>query len=120
MPIELREENEGRILDVGLLGTLVKEDYPPFIAEFQRLVRLHGKVRVLLDMARFHGWNTGALWEEVKFDLQHLGKIERMAVVGEKKWQEAIARFAKVLLPADTRYFDENDAAQARVWVAGP
>lgn len=120
MPIELREENGGKILEVGLVGTLVKEDYPPLIGEFHRLVALQGKIRVLLDMSRFHGWDAGALWEEIKFDLQHLNEMERLAVIGDKKWQHAIARFAEAVLPTATRYFDEADAAQARAWVAEP
>ncbi len=120
MPIELREENNGKILDVGLVGTLEKEDYPRLIREFRRLVALHAKIRVLLDMSRFQGWDAGALWEEIKFDLQHLKEMERLAVVGEKRWQHAIAGFAGAVFPAATRYFDESDAAQARAWVAGP
>lgn len=118
MPIELREESGGKILDVGLVGILVREDYPPLIGEFRRLVALQGKIRVLLDMSRFHGWDAGGLWEEIKFDLQHLNEMERLAVIGDKKWQHAIAGFAEAMLPTATRYFEVTDAAQAREWVA--
>lgn len=120
MPIEMREENGGRILDVGLIGTLENEDYPPLIGEFRRLAGLYGKIRVLLDMTRFHGWDAGALWEEMKFDLQHLDEMDRLAVIGDKKWQHAIAGFAKAVFPAATRYFDLADAARARAWIAEP
>lgn len=120
MPIELREENGGRILDVTLIGTLVKEDYGTLLATFQRDVALHGKLRVLLDMTRFHGWDAGGLWEEVKFDLKHLNEMDRLAVIGEKRWQQAIAGFAKAMMPAATRYFDVSETAQARAWIAEP
>lgn len=120
MPIEQKEEAGGRILDVRLIGTLVKDDYPPLIAEFQRLVRQHGAIRILLDMAEFRGWNAGGLWEEIKFDLQHLAEMDRLAVIGEKQWQHAIASLAKPFTPATTRYFDVADAAQARAWIAEP
>lgn len=120
MPIEMREENGGGILDVALIGTLVKEDYGPLIATFQRLVRLHGTIRVLLDMTQFHGWEPGAMWEEIKFDLQHMAEMDRLAVIGEKKWQHAISTFAKPFTPATTRYFDGAGAAQARAWIAAP
>jgi hypothetical protein len=33
----------------------VKEDYEHFVPEFERLVRQHGKLRVLFDMTGFHG-----------------------------------------------------------------
>lgn len=120
MPIELSEENGGRILDVTLIGTLVKEDYGASLAAFRRNVALHGKLRVLLDMTRFHGWDAGGLWEEVKFDLKHLNEMDRLAVIGEKRWQQAITAFAKAMLPAATRYFDASQAAQARDWIAEP
>lgn len=118
MPIEMRETQGGRILEVDLVGTLTKEDYGPLVSEFQRLVHAHGKLRVLLDMTRFHGWHAEAMWEEVKFDLEHLNEMERMAVVGEKQWQHAIASFAKPFTPAEIRYFDAAESAQARDWVA--
>ena len=120
MPIEMREESGGKVLEVELIGTLVKADYPPLIGEFRRLAGLYGKIRVLLDMSSFHGWEPGALWEEMKFDLQHLDEMERLAVVGDTKWEHAIAELAKAVFPSATRYFDIEDAAQARAWIAGP
>lgn len=120
MPIELGEENGGRILDVTLIGTLVKTDYGMLLAAFQRNVAMHGKLRVLLDMTRFHGWDAGGLWEEVKFDLKHIHEMDRLAVIGEKHWQQATTSFAQAMLPAATRYFDVSEAPQAQTWIAEP
>lgn len=50
MPIQLREENEGRTLVVHVRGKLAAADYEHFVPEFTRLVGLHGKLRVLFDM----------------------------------------------------------------------
>lgn len=120
MPIELSSEQNGRILVVDLIGTLVKDDYKPLSEKFMRLAAEYGKIRVLLDMTRFKGWDTAALWEEAKFDLHHLNKMERLAIVGEKNWQHAIASGAKPFTPAEVRYFEAADAAQARQWIAAP
>ncbi len=87
MPIQLNEENGGKFLVVHVTGTLVKADYGPFVSEFERLLRLHGKLRVLFDMTGLHGWDAGAAWEDLKFDLKHFADIERLAMVGDKKWQ---------------------------------
>ena len=38
-------------------------------------------------MTGFQGWDAGAAWEDLKFDLKHFGDIERLAMVGDKKWQ---------------------------------
>ena len=85
MPIQLREENEGKTLVVHVSGKLATADYEHFVPEFTRLVGLHGKLRVLFDMTDFHGWTAGALWEDTKFAMHHFSDIERLAFVGEKK-----------------------------------
>jgi len=120
MPVELQEENGGLVLNVKLAGTLVKEDYAELLAAFQRGVDRYGKMRVLLDMTRFRGWDAGGLWEEVKFDLKHLNDMERLAAIGEKRWQQVLTVFACSMLPSATRYFDASEAEQARAWIAEP
>ena len=50
MPIQLHEEDGGKILVVHVSGKLVTADYEHFVPEFERLVRLHGTLRVLFDM----------------------------------------------------------------------
>ena len=117
MPIQLNEGNGGKFLVVHVLGTLVKADYGPFVSEFERLLRLHGKLRVLFDMTGFHGWDAGAAWEDLKFDIKHFGDIERLAMVGDKKWQHGMAAFFQPFTKATTRYFDEDDAVAARRWL---
>ena len=92
MPIQLNEENGGRILVVHVSGKLAKADYDHFVPEFERLVRQYGKLQLLFDMTGFHGWEAGALWEDIKFDMKHFAHIERLAMVGEKKWHAAAAR----------------------------
>lgn len=117
MAIEFSEENDGKILVVHVLGTLVRADYGPFVSEFERLLRLHGKLHVLFDMTGFHGWDAGAVWEDIKFDIKHFGDIERLAMVGDKKWQHGMAAFFKPFTKATTQYFDQDDAVAARQWL---
>ena len=85
MPIQFNEENGGRVLVVHVSGKLAKADYEHFVPEFERLVRQHGKLRVLFDMTSFHGWEPAALWADIKFDIKHFADIERLAMVGDKK-----------------------------------
>ena len=118
MPIQLTEENGGRILGVHVSGKLAKADYEHFVPEFDRLVRQHGKLRVLFDLTGLHGWTAGALWEDTKFATHHFSDIERLAVVGEKKWHEGMATFCKPFTKATIHYFDHADAAEAGKWLA--
>ena len=112
MPIQLYEENGGKLLAVHVSGKLTASDYEHFVPEFERLVGLHGKLRVLFNMAGLHGWTAGALWEDTKFAMHHFSDIDRVAVVGEKKWQECLATFCKPFTKATVKYFDHNDGRQ--------
>jgi len=118
MPINLTEENGGKQLAVHVTGKLAAADYEHFVPEFERLVRLHGKLRVLFDMTGLHGWTSGAFWEDTKFAMHHFSDIDRLAVVGEKKWQEGMAAFCKPFTKATVQYFDHTDDAGARKWLA--
>jgi hypothetical protein len=120
VPIQLNEENGGKLLVVHVIGTLVKADYGPFVSDFERLLRLHGKLNVLFDMTGFHGWDAGAAWKDLKFDVKHFADIERLAAVGDKKWQHGVAELFKPFTKAAIRYFDQADAAEARQWLGEP
>jgi hypothetical protein len=117
MPIQLHEENDGTMLIVQVSGKLLKKDYQHFVPEFERLIRQHGKLRVLFDMSGFHGWEASAAWEDFKFGMKHLSDIERIAMVGEKRWQHGMAIFCKPFIKAEVRYFDHAAAAEARSWL---
>ena len=120
MAIQLNEENGGKILAVHVSGKLAVADYAHFVPEFERLVRQHGKLSVLFDMTGFHGWEASALWADIKFDMKHFADIERLAMVGEKKWQHGMATFCKPFTKATIRYFDHPKAAEARKWLDEP
>jgi hypothetical protein len=117
MPIQLDEESSGKILVVHVSGKLAKADYEQFVPEFERLLGQQGKLRVLFDMTGFHGWEAGALWEDIKFDIKHFADIERIAIVGDKKWEEGMATFFKPFTKATVRYFDHADATESRKWL---
>jgi hypothetical protein len=117
MTIQLNEENGGKLLTIHVSGKLEKTDYENFVPEFERLVRQHGKLRVLFEMSAFHGWEASALWEDTKFALKHFGDIERIAMVGEKRWQQGMATSCKPFTKAMLRYFDHADTAEAQKWL---
>lgn len=117
MAVALKELADDELLEVHLTGKLVKEDYETFVPAVERLVKQYGKIRMLVEMHDFHGWTAGALWEDTKFGVHHFSDIERLAVVGEKKWQESLATFCKPFTAATIRYFDHAQAHEARVWV---
>ena len=117
MPVEVCEAAGGKVLEVKMTGKLTKEDYLKFGGEVDRLMKQHGKICILSQMQDFHGWEMGALWEDIKFDFKHFRNIERLAMVGETKWQHGMAVFCKPFTSAKIQYFDQTKLADARKWV---
>ena len=117
MAVRIEEENEGRIMVIHVSGKLAKEDYDVLVPEVERLIGKYGKLRMLFDMHDFHGWEAAALWEDTKFAFKHYADIERLALIGEKKWQKGMMTFCKPFTKAEIRYFERDHADEARVWL---
>jgi hypothetical protein len=117
--VTLKEASGGKVLEIELTGRLQKEDCGHFLTTVDRLVKEHGKIRMLVEMHDFHGWSAGALWEDIKFDLKHFRDIDRLAIVGEKAWERGMAAFCKPFTTAKVRYFERPAIEEARSWLAG-
>ncbi len=117
MNVELHESLSGKMLVLKLSGKLDKDDYQTFVPHVEKLIRQHGKIRMLVELHDFHGWTAGGLWEDIKFDLHHFSDIERLAIVGDKRWEHGMAVFCKPFTTADIRYFDASELAEARHWI---
>ncbi|NIR52314.1 STAS/SEC14 domain-containing protein [candidate division KSB1 bacterium] len=115
--IEIEEQAGGKVVEVGVTGKLATEDYEMFVPEIERLIQEHGKIRILLKLIDFHGWTAGALWEDIKFDVKHFNDIERLAVVGDSKWEQGMTVFCKPFTTADIRYFDRSKLEEAQQWI---
>ncbi len=98
-------------------GKFSKEDYQHFAPEVEQLISKVGKIRILFEMQDFHGWDADALWEDIKFDVKHFSDIERLAMVGDKKWEEWMAKFCKPFTTATIRYFDVARTEEAQKWI---
>jgi hypothetical protein len=118
MPIKLTELNDAKVLEVTASGKLTDEDYQQrFFPEIERLTKQHRKIRLLFEMTQFHGWEPEAAWDDLKLNFKHGHDIERVAMVGEKKWQHWMTELAKPFVTAKVQYFDHTEAEQARAWV---
>jgi hypothetical protein len=117
MAVQLHEENDGRVLAIQATGKLTKADYEQFLPEVNRLIDRHGTISILFEMHDFHGWDWSAAWEDVKFAAHHFYNIERLAVIGEKRWQKGMAVFCKPFTRAEIRYYEHAQAAEARAWL---
>jgi SpoIIAA-like len=108
----------GKMLEVRLTGKLTAETYEQFVPVVDQQIKEFGKLRMLVILDDFHGWTAGALWEDMKFDLKHWRDIEKLAIVGETRWEAGMATFCKPFTTATIKYFDHTKLDEARQWIA--
>jgi hypothetical protein len=111
------EEFQGKIIEVDIHEKKGLDQYKQFVPETQSLVSEAEKVRILVTMHDFDGWEAGTLWATANWDAAVFDHIERVAVVGEKAWQDCATGFSKPFKTATVRYFTNGQLDAARAWL---
>ncbi len=115
--IEQLPATSDKVLAFKMSGKLHDEDYKTFVPLIDAAVAQQGKVRLLAVFHDFHGWDLHARWDDVKFATTHCTKIERIALVVDKKWEAWMAKVCKPFTMAKLRYFDAAEIDAARAWL---
>jgi len=114
--IELHEEAGGAVLVANVSRTVTDEDYERFVIQVERLIKEHGKLRILCAMDNFNGWEAGFFRKAHEFDLKHLQDIERLAIIVDKASEGGISLYLPFVV-AKLRYFKDENADEARRWI---
>lgn len=113
---EIIPEN-GNVVRVRVSGKLTQADYDKLIPSWEQMIARHGSMRMLFVMENFSGWEAGAAWEDFRFGREHGKQVERIAMVGEKKWQEWMSKLASFFVSEEVKYFDHTEIEAAERWI---
>ncbi|GGB54052.1 STAS/SEC14 domain-containing protein [Shewanella inventionis] len=98
---------------IKAVGTLTHDDYlviTPMLEGALSQVE-QPKVSLLLDATELEGWELRAAWDDLQLGLKHQSEFERVAVLGNKHWQEWAAKMGSWFMSGEMKYFeDQNDA----------
>lgn len=108
-----------RVHLITLSGLLAWAEFQAFLARVEtENVFASGKVRVLIRLEGFAGWEPGEQWGDVSFFFRHDKDIERIAVVGDPRWRDQMLMFLFAdYWQAEARFFPETDLETARAWL---
>ena len=62
---------------------------------------------------KFHWEKTSSWGADLHFGHEFHHKIERVAIVGDKKWEQHLASLASPFSAKDSKYFENDDDAWA-------
>jgi hypothetical protein len=107
----------GKYVNIKITGKLETEDYEQFVPALEEQIEQNGKIDLMVELLDFKGWTAGAAWEDTKFGLKHFTDFERVAIVGDKRWEKSMAFFCKAFTTAKVRYFDVSERDEGFAWL---
>lgn len=115
--IERIDSPKAHVLGFILSGKLHDEDYEQFVPVVEAAIEAHGKIRLLAELVDFHGWDLPALWDDLKFATNHCTQVERVAIVGDSRWEKWMTKICQPFTLAGVRYFDVSHQVAAWAWI---
>lgn len=107
----------GRVIFVTAEEKLNDRDYDQMLPLIQEKIDEFEKVSLYFEMRHFKGWTPSAFWRDLKFGLSHSDDLEKVAIVGDKRWQEIMTQTMKPFADTEIKYFDESLADEAAEWI---
>ena len=113
--ISTMERSSGNLLGYSVSGDITKADFGTLTPVVASVVAEHGSVCLLLDVTDLHVEKVSAMSSQVDFAQQFQGKIDKMAVVGDQKWEKAAAALCDKFGASDSKFFETD--SDAWTWI---
>lgn len=113
LSVGIERTGEHFFLFLKAQGKLTHEDYKTIIPMIDSaLAEIKApKVKALVDGSELEGWEARAAWDDFKLGLKHGNEFEKIAIYGNKQWQEILAKIGSWFISGEVRYFEgEGDA----------
>lgn len=114
---EILPETEGRRFYIRARGRLADADYKDLTPRLEAAIEAFGPIRLYADLEDFRGWEPAAAWDDFVLGIRHWNDFERVALVGDKAWEDVAARVMDRLSKGAFRFFPLDRRAEARAWI---
>jgi SpoIIAA-like len=118
MSVEVQYQPDD-ICVLHLSGILKRPEFAAEQSAIARKIDTGSKPRLLFILKNFEGWERGADWNDLDFMMSHGGKISKIAIVAEPRWETLALAFAGAgVRHAPVKFFPSGELQQARSWLA--
>ncbi len=77
-----------------------------------------GGIKILIILDNFSGWEKAEGWDDFSFAERNDRYIEKIAIVGDRKWEDLAYAFTlKGLRPFPIEYFKDGESEAAEHWL---
>ena len=118
MGATIQRENNG-IWVLRIFGALRKEEMDAVQAAGIKGMGPHENAKVLIMVEDdFCGWVGIEVWNDMTFFVQYGDRIEKIAIVGNPKWETRMLMFTGAgLRRAPVKFFTQERLAEAQAWL---
>ena len=110
----------GNVLRIVAPIKLYVDDFQQITPEVDSFISQHGKIRLLVDVSSFNGWNNAvALLKHIQFIKDHHHNVERIAVVGARSWQHWVIGVIRMIVHPEVKSYDRSQQNEALQWIVG-
>ncbi|WP_186170700.1 STAS/SEC14 domain-containing protein [Vibrio chagasii] len=94
-------------------GKLTHDDYQAMIPILKTTIKEidSSALKMLVDISTLTGWELRAAWDDFKLGLELNSKIDKIAICGDKSWQELASKVGGWFVSGDIKSFEEHDSA---------
>lgn len=114
---QILDQSEGNVIAVRVSGKLERDSYKELLNQLDKRISEQRPVRIIYEITDFKGWEPGAAWEDIKFDIRHNKNIERAAIVGDTPWTKLLTALMRPFALGEMAYFDISQEEDAWRWI---
>ncbi|OAN10970.1 hypothetical protein A3K86_18485 [Photobacterium jeanii] len=109
LAMDIDQKDDHFFIEIKAIGTLTHGDFEkitPILDDALASVE-KPQIDAYIDGSDFEGWELQAAWDDLRLGLKHGKKFHRVAIYGNQRWQEIMAKVGGWFVAGEVRYFDE-------------
>ena len=105
------------ILAFKIIGGITKRQQKQICKVLESQIAESGKIRLYLLIESCRTLDAESFFYDLNFAFIYADKIERMAIVGSRLWEETCAALFGLFARIRTKFFDRSEATKAWEWL---
>lgn len=95
------------------VGKLTHNDYEEITPMLDSALKSinNPKIKAFVDVTELEGWEVRAMWDDFKLGLKHGSEFSKIALFGNKKWEEYISKVGSWFISGEIKYFENEKEA---------
>ena len=95
-------------------GKLTHDDYQAMIPILKTTIKQidSSALKMMVDISTLTGWELRAAWDDFKLGLVLNSKIDKIAIYGDKSWQEMASKVGSWFVSGEIKSFEDHDSAK--------